>query len=111
MTRSRFRVRWAEIAVRDLEEIVSYVALDSEIDATRVLKRIDTRAAALESSPARGRVVPELAHFGMRTWRELVVRPYRLVYRIEGDTVTVLAVFDGRRDLEDVLLERLLRTP
>ena len=56
-------------------------------------------------------MVPELAHFGMRTWRELVVRPYRLVYRIEGDTVTVLAVIDGRRDLEDVLLERLLRTP
>jgi hypothetical protein len=32
------------------------------------------------------------------------------VYRIEADTVTVLAVVDGRRDLEDLLLERLLRT-
>jgi addiction module RelE/StbE family toxin len=104
-------VRWAEVAVRDLEELVSYIAADAETEAVRVLKRIETRAAALESSPARGRVVPELAHFGMRTWRELVVRPYRLVYRIEGDTVTVLAVFDGRRDLEDLLLERLLRTP
>ncbi len=111
MPRRRFRVQWAEVAVRDLGELVSYIAVDSETDATRVLKRIETRAAALESSPASGRVVPELAHFGMRTWRELVVRPYRLVYRIEGDTVTVLAVFDGRRDLEDVLLERLLRTP
>ena len=47
----------------------------------------------------------------MRTWRELVIRPYRLVYRIEGDTVIVLAVFDARRDLEDLLLERLLRSP
>ena len=111
MARRRFRVRWAEVAVRDLEELVGYIAVDSEPDATRVLERIEARAAALESSPARGRVVPELAHFGMRTWRELVVRPYRLVYRIEGDTVTVLAVFDGRRDLEDVLLERLVRTP
>ncbi len=111
MARRRFRVRWAELAVGDLEEQVSYIAVDSETDAARVLKRIETRAAALESSTARGRVVPELAHFAMRTWRELVVRPYRLVYRIEGNTVTVLAVFDGRRDLEDVLLERLLRTP
>jgi plasmid stabilization system protein ParE len=40
-----------------------------------------------------------------------VVRPYRLIYRVERDTVTVLAVFDGRRDLEDVLLDRLLRLP
>ena len=111
MTRRRYRVRWAEVAASDLEELVSYVAQDSEGNASRVLKRIEARAASLESSPSRGRVVPELAHFGMRTWRELVVRPYRLVYRIEGATVTVLAVFDGRRDLEDVLLERLLRTP
>ena len=109
MARTRFRVQWAEAAVRDLEELVCFIAADSEGDAERVLKRIESRAATPESSPGRGRVVPELAHFGMRTWRELIVRPYRLVYRIEGDTVNVLAVFDGRRDLEDLLLERLLR--
>ena len=111
MARRRFRVEWAEVAARDLEEFVSYIALDSETDATRALERIEARAAALGSSPLRGRVVPELAHFGMRTWREPIARPYRLEYRIEGDTAIVLAVFDGRRDLEDVLLERLLRTP
>jgi addiction module RelE/StbE family toxin len=104
-------VQWAEAAVRDLEELVTFVALDSAPDAERVLARIEQRAAALEASPARGRAVPELARFGMRGWRELVVRPYRIVYRVESDTVTVLAVFDGRRDLEDVLFDRLLRTP
>ena len=108
--RRRFRVLWAEVAVRDVEELVSYIAADSEAGAERALRRIETRAASLESSPNRGRVVPELAYFGMRTWRELVVRPYRIVYRIERDRVIVLAVLDGRRDLEDVLLERLLRT-
>ena len=111
MARRRYRVQWAEVAVRDLEELVGYIAADSEINAHRVLARLETRAAARESSPGRGRIVPELSHFGMRTWREFVVRPYRIVYRIEGDTVTVLAICDGRRDLEDVLLERLLRTP
>lgn len=110
MPRRRYRVQWAEVAVRDLEELVSYIAVDSAIHAERMLARLETRAAALESSPSRGRIVPELSHFGMRSWRELVVRPYRIVHRIEGDTVTVLAVFDGRRDLEDLLLERLLRT-
>jgi hypothetical protein len=39
------------------------------------------------------------------------VRPYRLVYRIEGNSVNVLALFDGRRDLEDILFERMLRMP
>ena len=104
-------MEWAEVAVHDLEEIVAFLALDSQQGAERVLQRIEDRAAALESSPARGRVVPELARFQMRTWRELVIRPYRLVYRIEGDAVLVLALFDARRDLDDLLLERLLRSP
>jgi toxin ParE1/3/4 len=109
MPKRRFRVQWAEAAVRDLEELVSFIAMDSEFDADRILSRLDARSGTLESSPGRGRLVPELARFGMRRWRELVVRPYRMIYRIEGDTVNVLAVFDGRRDLEDLLLDRLLR--
>jgi len=111
MARRRFRVRWVEVAVRDFEEVVSYIAVDSPTNAERILERIESRAATLETSPARGRVVPELARFGMRAWRELVVKPYRLVYRIQGDMVTVLAPFDGRRGLEDLLLERLVRSP
>ena len=111
MSSRRFRVRWAEVAVRDLEEIVAFIARDSQANAERVLERIERRSSTLESTPERGRVVPELARFGMRTWRELVVKPYRLIYRTEGDTVTVLSLFDGRRDLEDLLLERLVRSP
>jgi plasmid stabilization system protein ParE len=111
MPSRRFRVQWAEIAIRDLEEIVAFIALDSPTNAERVLERIERRASTLESTPERGRVVPELAREGMRNWREFVVKPYRLIYRIEGDTVTVLSLFDGRRDLEDLLLERLVRSP
>ncbi len=100
---------WAEAAVRDLEDIISFVAVDSPLDAERLLERLSAKARSLETSPDRGRIVPELLRFGMRTWRELVVRPYRLVYRVTGKTVIVLALFDGRRELEDILLERLVR--
>jgi plasmid stabilization system protein ParE len=54
--------------------------------------------------------VPELLRHGLAVWRELIVKPYRILYRIEGQTVYVLAVLDSRRDLEDLLLERLVRT-
>ena len=110
MAERRFRVVWAEAAVRDLEEIVGFVASESLSSAERLLGTLRTKAASLEMVPLRGRVVPELAHFGMRSWRELSVRPSRVVYGVSRDTVTVLAVFDGRRELEDVLLERLLRS-
>jgi len=106
----RFRVIWAAAAARDLEELVAFITQDSTRSAERLLAKLRAKAASLESVPTRGRVVPELSRFGMRSWREIIVRPYRIVYRVSGDTVTVLAVFDGRRDLEDLLLERLLRT-
>ena len=103
------RVVWTEAATTDLVEVVSFVALDSMIDARRLLIRIRSKADSLVRSPRRGRVVPELAAFGTRAWRELIVKPYRIVYRIQEDTVSVGAVLDGRRDLEDLLLERLTR--
>jgi plasmid stabilization system protein ParE len=108
---SEHQVRWAEAAVRDLEEIVSYIAADSPINAQNLLTRLRRKTESLEVAPLRGRVVPELAQFGIRTWRELLAKPYRIVYRVAQRTVRVLAVLDGRRDLEDVLLERLLRGP
>jgi addiction module RelE/StbE family toxin len=109
MARRSFRVQWAEAAVRDLEELISYIAADSSLNAERILDKLEKRAQTLESTPVRGRVVPELAHFGIRNWRELIVKPYRIIYRIDEDTVNVLAVLDGRRDLQDLLLERLIR--
>jgi toxin ParE1/3/4 len=109
MARRSFRVQWAEAAVRDLEELMSYIAADSPLNAERILDKLEKRAQTLGSTPVRGRVVPELAHFGIRNWRELIVKPYRIIYRIDEDTVNVLAVLDGRRDLQDLLLERLIR--
>jgi plasmid stabilization system protein ParE len=104
-------VLWAEEAVQDLEEIVGYIAADSPVNARNLLAKLRARAASLDATtPMRGRVVPELAHFGIRSWRELVVKPCRIIYRIGEAEVFVLAVFDGRRDLEDVLLERLVRS-
>jgi toxin ParE1/3/4 len=104
----RFRVRWAEAASADLDEIIAYVAVDAPTNAERLLARLVAKAEGLETTPRR--VVPELARFGMRQWRELIIRPYRMIFRVEGSEVYVLALLDGRRDLTDVLLERLLRS-
>jgi plasmid stabilization system protein ParE len=110
MSEARFRVFWAEEAVRDLEEIVCYVASASPANAKSLLAKLRGRAESLHTSPLRGRVVPELARLAIRSWRELVQNPYRMIYRVSEKDVHVVAVFDGRRDLEDVLLERLLRS-
>ena len=93
----------------DLEEIVSFIAKHSPENARRILVRLRQKAASLETSPERGRMVPELASFGIRVFRELIVKPYRILYRVQIDSVLVLALVDARRDLETILLERLIR--
>ena len=106
----RYDVTWTSEAVRDLEEIASYIARNSPGNARRVVRRLEQAAESLWSFPDRGRLVPELLDFGLRQWRELIIRPYRVIYRISGSRVFVEILFDARRDAESLLADRLLRS-
>lgn len=105
----RRKVLWARSARRDLDSIVAYVADRSPQAALATLDRIEGTAKSLAGLVYRGRVVPELARLHVREYRELIVPPYRPIYRARGADVQVLAVLDARRSLEDVLLDRLIR--
>lgn len=109
MTARRFEVRWADSARTDLLGIIGYLATADAAAADRLLGSLEKKAASLERFPVRGRLVPELVRFQVRLYRELQAPPYRLIYRVREHSVLVLAVLDGRRDLEDLLLDRLLR--
>ena len=102
-----YRVIWAAAAYDDLLGIIEYIARDSPANAGKVLKTIKNRAATLHLSPQRGRLVPELQEQGIAQYRELVIAPWRLIYRIADASVLVLSVLDGRRNVEDLLLARL----
>lgn len=106
--RTRFEIVWSEPASRDLQAIAAYIAAEDLDAALGVLDALESRANALRTMPSRGRVVSELLAIDVGRYRELIEAPYRIVYRIEGQQVVVVAVLDGRRDLESVLLTRLL---
>jgi len=101
-------VVWTSVAERDLAEIVTHLHRDSPSAARRVLARLERQASSLETLPNRGRIVPELAALDVRIYRELIIRPHRLIYSVRDHRVVVFAVLDSRRDLEDLLLRRLL---
>jgi plasmid stabilization system protein ParE len=106
---TRRRVLWARSARRDLEAIFSYLAGRSPQAALSILSRLEARARSLATLSDRGRIVPELARLHIQEYRELVVPPYRILYRGRAPRVLVLAVLDARRSLEDILLDRLVR--
>lgn len=106
MTEGIFRV--LQTAQVDLKKIVQYIAADSEAKAKEVYIAIKEKAENLWVMPSRGRVVPELSSLGISSYREHTSPPWRVIYKIDEGRVWVLAVIDGRRNMEDTLLERLI---
>lgn len=102
------KVIWAGSAVQDLENIIAYIAEDSPPHARKILSKIKKTVSDLYHSPHRGRFVPELQNQGILLYRELVVAPWRIMYRVSESTVLVLSVFDSRQNIEDILLKKLL---
>ena len=74
-----------------------------------IVDRIVERTESLAKFSSRGRTPPELRSIGDHTWREIQESPWRLIYRVSAGVVQVHAVLDGRRSLEDILMERILR--
>ena len=96
------------MAARDVERIAERIAEDAPLRVDRIIDRIVDRGESLSTLSQRGRTPPELRAIGDRSWLEIIESPWRIVYRVVGATVEIHAVLDGRRDLRDVLLDRLL---
>ena len=107
--KKRFKVTWAGPARFDLIEIASFIARDSPAAVLRAIRTIREKIAKLTVSPQRARLVPELSKQGISRFRELIIPPWRVLFRIEENEVFILMVVDSRRNLEDILFMRLLR--
>ena len=104
----KFDVIWAQVAEKDLNDIIEYIATDSQDHALKTLQKIKQQASRLYSLPERGRIVPELHDQGILLYRELIVPPWRIMYRITEMTVYILSVLDARQNVEDILLNRFI---
>jgi toxin ParE1/3/4 len=87
-------VVWSPEALRDLEAIRDYIARDSSAYADLVVRRILAAVERLRIFPESGRVVPERNDPAIR---EIIVRPYRVVYRRRDDTVQIVTAFRASR--------------
>jgi len=106
--RKTYDVIWSETSEKDLVGMVEYIAADSPSNAFEIFKEIKQKATTLYTFPDRGRIVPELKDQGIVLYRELIVPPWRIIYRISEKNVYVLSVLDSRRNVEDILLKRLI---
>ena len=96
-------------AANDLEDIYQYIAVhDAPGKADQVLTNIEKIFGSLSESPERGVYPKELIALGIRDYREVFFKPYRLIYRVIGNNVYILLIVDGRREMQSLLQRRLL---
>lgn len=98
------QIIWTEPALSDLNEIAEYIALDKLDAARRLVKQVFSSADRLEQFPESGRIPPELEN---SKYREIIVGPCRIFYRIDQGKVYILYVMRGERQLRKYLLDEL----
>jgi toxin ParE1/3/4 len=97
-------------AERDIDDIVQYIAEnDGVAHAERVPAGIERACSGLADMPDRGNRPKELASVGIREYREVHFKPYRVIYQVMAKRVVIHCVLDGRRDMQSQLQRRLLR--
>ncbi|MDO9264289.1 MAG: type II toxin-antitoxin system RelE/ParE family toxin [Desulfosalsimonadaceae bacterium] len=106
-----FQLFLTEDATRDLEDLYAYIAEhDSPNKAAYVLDQIEKRFISLSELPEGGVYPKELISLGIRDYREIFFKPYRIIYRIMDKRVYIYLIADGRRDMQTLLQQRLLRS-
>ena len=87
---------WSPLAIDRVAEIAQYIALDSPNSAQKWVDSIFQVVERLERFPKSGRVVPEIMQ---DDFREIIHGNYRIIYRLQSESVSILTVRHGRQIL------------
>jgi toxin ParE1/3/4 len=97
-------------AENDIFAIYTYIAINDSVEkADKVYDALRKTCNKLKTLPLRGHIPSELFDIGVVEFRELYYKPYRVFYSIDSNIVSIHCVIDGRRDIQTILQERLLR--
>ncbi len=95
-------VHWTGTAQEHLDAIYAYIAQDSPEYALRMVDRLTRRSRQIADAPLSGRRVPE---YDLDQIREVIEKPYRIIYHIKPDQIDVIAVLHGARNVLDAVEE------
>ncbi len=106
----KYDVYLTAAAEDDIFDICLYVHFnDSPDNANLLFNRLKETCTTIMRLSERGHVPPELERINIRDYKEIHYKPYRIIYTIAEAKVFIHCIFDGRRDLQDILEKRILR--
>lgn len=106
----KYKVLIDPFAKQDIKEIFLYIVSGDGIKvADKILYALEEAISKLEKYPERGHIPQELRQTGIKRYLEIHYKPYRIIYEINDNLIYVHSVLDGRRNIQEILGERLLR--
>lgn len=96
------QIKWTESALEDLNQIAEYIALDKPNAAKKLVQDVFETVSRLKQFPESGRLPDELKG---STYREVIIGPCRIFYRIEKNKVYILYVMRSERELRQFILQ------
>ena len=91
------QIVWQKEAIDNLAEVELFIAQDSPARAREFRNYLKEKSVIIAQNPYIGRVVPEFADPKIR---ELLIRNYRIVYRITAERIEILTVIEGHQLLK-----------
>ena len=113
MAKNKFEIKeyfvnMTQNAENDLNEIITFISQNNPINALRIMDKIKERVYSLKHFPQKGSYVPELLARNIKDYRQVTESPWKIIYKIDGKIVNVLVIIDSRRNLQDILVNKLL---
>ena len=104
----KFVVKITQNAENDLKEIINYISQNNPRTALVIMEKIISKIKTLDHFPYKGGYVPELLVRNIKDFRKITETPWNIYYKVNDNIVNVLAIIDSRRNLKDILINKLL---
>ena len=103
-----YKVEWTKGAERSLDEILNFIIENDGIKISyKIYQKIKKKSSSLKVYPNIGTPVKELKSL-QKNYKQLIIKPWKIIYIINNDIVNILLIIDSRRDLEELLYEMII---
>jgi len=103
------KIIWSEDAGNELLEIISYIKRNSgKINAKSIHRKIMDKVNEASDNAESRRISPLLKEFGIIDIHQINVNPWSIYYRVENNTMKIISIIDMRRNLEEVLYQKII---
>jgi len=104
----KYEVEMTKSSVNDLNEIIDFIAKNNHKSAVKVLKIINSKMKILNTFPYRAGFVPELLVRNIKDYRQISEAQWRIIFKLNENIVSVLAIIDSKRNFQNILIKKLL---